>query len=144
MSWVDALHEPRSIRGVFGAFTPSLDGVVLHEIRLHRDGPSVYLRFDFREFPTDPPRKWGAVGYNTVQVELCLYAVESVEVSELSTVSVIDLNISTIDRNGKVAVRAWTSGNSTTRLNVVAGSVSVAKVSAYKNDPPPPDRSTSL
>ncbi|MFE3322003.1 Imm50 family immunity protein [Nocardia sp. NPDC059195] len=137
MSWVDALHEPRSIRGVFGAFTPSLDGVVLHEIRLHRDGPSVYLRFDFREFPTDPPRKWGVVGYNTVQVELCLYAVESVEISELSTVSVIDLNISTIDRNGKVAVRAWTSGNSTTRLNVVAGSVSVAKVSAYKNDPPP-------
>ncbi|MFF2391364.1 Imm50 family immunity protein [Nocardia sp. NPDC058114] len=128
--------DSRSVRAIFGAATPSLEGVVLHEVRLHRDGPSVYLRFDFREFPVDPPRKWRNIGYNTVQIELNLYGVDSVEISNLSTESVIDLNLSTCNRDGKRVVHARTSKNSATHLDVVAGSVRVSKISAYVGDHP--------
>ncbi|MGW6621066.1 Imm50 family immunity protein [Nocardia sp. NPDC055002] len=128
--------DSRCVRAVFGAATPSLEGVVLHEVRLRRDGPSVYLRFDLREFPVDPPRKWANFGYNTVQIELNLYGVYSVEISNLGTESVIDLNLSTCVRDGKRVVHARTSENSATHLDVVAGSVSVSKMSAYTDDSP--------
>ncbi|MFE1592257.1 Imm50 family immunity protein [Nocardia sp. NPDC058705] len=135
VSWVEALTDSRSVRAIFGSLTPSLDGVVLHEARLHRDGPSVYLRFDFCEFPVDPPRKWAIMGYNTVQLELCLTAVESVAISGFSTASVIDLDISTYRCGEKTVVRARTSGTSTTHLDIVAGFAYVSKISAYLKDP---------
>ncbi|WP_153545116.1 Imm50 family immunity protein [Streptomyces sp. RB17] len=36
------------------------------------DGPTLKLRLDLTRYPDQPPHKWVAQGFNTVQIELCL------------------------------------------------------------------------
>ncbi|MCC6573536.1 MAG: hypothetical protein IT462_07075 [Planctomycetes bacterium] len=49
---------------------PSLDGVRLFEIQLQQDGPTVLFRFDLKEYPTDPPKKWKDSQSKRVQLRL--------------------------------------------------------------------------
>src|ERR1700730_13283023 len=64
-SWADLLDDPAKVRSIYGDDVPSLDSVHLHEITLHRDGARLTLRFDLSKYPTDPPKKWQAQGFNT-------------------------------------------------------------------------------
>jgi hypothetical protein len=68
--WTDLLVDPRTIRAIFGPTGPSLEGIELHAIELHRDGPTVTLRFDVAEFPADPPKKWLERECNRVWLKL--------------------------------------------------------------------------
>lgn len=61
---------------MFGDSEPALDRVDIHEVRLCRQGVTLFLRFDLAEYPSAPPKKWAALEANTVQVELALSSVE--------------------------------------------------------------------
>lgn len=132
MSWIDLLDDPRSIRAVYGAHVPSLAGAVLHELRLHRDGPQVIFRIDLPEYPANPPEKWVTQGFTTVQLELVLGGVQNVLVEGLSTDSVVDLELGRAGDH----VRTTTSAGSSSVIDVRSRWVSVDRISAYQDTIP--------
>jgi hypothetical protein len=127
-TWLDSLLDARPVRAVFGSAVPSLSPVVLHEVRLHRDGPRVLLRFDLPDFPAEPPRKWLAQQANVVQLELSLIGIVTFLLSGWSTDTAVDLSIST--DGGLVRVAA--SGGPIT-LDIDAESAVITSISAYQN-----------
>jgi hypothetical protein len=127
-TWLDSLVDARPVRAIFGSAIPSLTQVALHEVRLHRDGPRVLLRFDLADFPAEPPRKWVAQRANVVQLELSLIGIESFILSGWSSEPTVDLSISS--DGGLVRVAA--SGGPIT-LGVDAESAVVTAISAYQN-----------
>jgi hypothetical protein len=91
MSWLALVDGGRAIEAVFGAEAPALDGVSMHELALHRDGPSLTLRFDLARFPAAPPAKWRAQEANTAQVRLVLFGLGSVSIEGFTTTVIGDL-----------------------------------------------------
>lgn len=85
MSWMDVLLDNRALRAVFGEVDPSVDDVDIHEVRLERDGGSLFLRLDLAEFPAVPPKKWVAQEANTVQIELELSSIHSLSIEGWGT-----------------------------------------------------------
>ena len=76
-TWLDLVSRAEGLRAIFGATIPRLDAIRLHEIRVHRDGPTVTLRFDLAEFPASPPRRWHP-GFDVVQIELAFGDVSAI------------------------------------------------------------------
>ncbi len=77
-SWLESVDNPEILLEIYGEqFVPELDGVFVHEVRWHWDGPSFFIRFDLPTYPADPPDEWRKSGFNTVQVELALLGAES-------------------------------------------------------------------
>ncbi|MFJ6053463.1 CPCC family cysteine-rich protein [Streptomyces sp. NPDC092307] len=77
-SWLEFVDNPEVLLDVFGErAVPELDGIVVHEVRRYRDGPSFLIRFDLPAYPADPPDAWRRSGFTTVQVELALLGAES-------------------------------------------------------------------
>jgi Immunity protein 50 len=128
--WLDALLDPRPIAAIFGADVPSLAGASLHELRFHRDGPLVALRFDLSGYPAAPPSKWAADHANTVQLELTLIGIESVHLTNWATTITADLSLTTTD--GLVHLRTT---NSPVTLAIDAESAVVTSISGYHNVP---------
>lgn len=90
-SWLPLVDDTTFLRSLYGDEGPPLTGVEMHELVMHRDGPSVTLRFDLASFATSPPAKWQ--GANVVQVELALFVVTRVSVNGLGTSNVGDLEL---------------------------------------------------
>lgn len=92
-SWLDLLSDAGPIRGVYGDEVPSLTGVTVHEICLHRDGPRAILRFDLPSFPSRPPKKWAAQEFNTAQVQLILIGIADMTIHGWHNNILADLSI---------------------------------------------------
>lgn len=133
MSWIDMLDDPRNVKAIYGDVVPSLSRVVLHEIRIHRDGPKVTFVFDFEEFPVNPPVKWQAQGLDTVQTELTVDGLTGMSLDGIDTNSVVDIDLAKSDEE----VRLTTSSNSSSRVDVRGRWVSVSSISAYLNGAQP-------
>lgn len=132
MSWLDAITDARSVQAIFKDKVPTLDRLILHEVRLHRDGPKLTLEFDLPEYPSTPPAKWVAQNSNTVRIQLMLEGIESISIRNISTESIIDLNLS-LDRGSRGLVHAWTSDESSTIIDAIAQWAIVTKISAYQD-----------
>jgi len=130
VSWIDVVDDPRGIRAIYGARVPALVRAVLHEIRLHRDGPRVTFVVDLPEYPRSPPRRWAAQRFNTVQIHLTVDGVHSVTINGLSTTSVVDLELMKVGDE----VRAVTSAKSSSVVDVRGRWAWVNKISAYLVD----------
>lgn len=129
MSWIDAVLDPRGVLAVFGGEAPPLNGADVHSVSVHRDGPSVALVFDLRDYPEEPPAKWAGQGFTTVQLTLNCVGVENVRLTGWGTEVVADLSIQRVDE--RVTVRL-DSPNATLTLDALA--VDVQKVSAYQRE----------
>lgn len=70
MQWIDYIEDNHFIKYLFPEKSPRLDDILLHEICLDTDGPSVIFRFDLSEYTKFPPKKWKELEHNTVQVSL--------------------------------------------------------------------------
>jgi hypothetical protein len=92
-SWLDILDDDRALRAVYRGEVPTLQGIDLHEIRLHRDGPSLSLRFDLADYPGNPPKKWRSQNLNTVQVELTFGPLRSVLIDRFSLRPIVNLSL---------------------------------------------------
>ncbi|WP_179107061.1 Imm50 family immunity protein [Variovorax sp. KK3] len=91
--WTDLLVDAAPVRAIYGSSPPLLEGVDLHEMSLHRDGPRLLLRFDLHGFPDHPPAKWSASGLNRVQMRLLAVGVENLQISGFSSNMRMDLRI---------------------------------------------------
>lgn len=129
MNWIEVLDDARNVEAIYGDKVPSLRRVVLHEIRVHRDGPRVTLVIDLPDFPDRPPRKWAMQGFNTVQIALVMDGVVDLTMDGLSVDSVIDIDLAKISGE----VHMTTSEDSTTHVVVRSGSAFVGSISAYLN-----------
>lgn len=128
-TWLDHVTDAGPVRAVFRDALPSLRGVNVHEVVLHRDGPRVELRLDLAEFPAAPPTKW--TEFDTVQVRLVLVGVTAMSLRGWSTTVVTDL---VLERAGE-GLRLATDGGPVA-LEVEAGAATVTKISAYRGGEP--------
>ena len=55
--WYERCENPEAIASLYSSL-PDLSAVDLHEVRTHRDGPLLQLRFDLSVFPDQPPARW--------------------------------------------------------------------------------------
>ena len=126
-TWLDALEDSRGIRAIYGDDVPPLTAVDLHEVRLHRDGPSAVLRFNLARYPANPPKKWVAQRFNTVQLQLRLVDTLELSIESWSNESVVDLSL---ERDGKNVILTTTAGRARMRIRALAAYVS--SISAYQ------------
>ncbi|MCS0601264.1 immunity 50 family protein [Streptomyces sp. LP11] len=131
MSWNSLLHNPEGITAVYGGDPPDLSGVRLRELTLHEDGPTLTVRLDLPAYPNQPPRKWAAQGFNTVQIELSLSGLRSIELEGFASEVTADVFLSEGDG---IAVDI-TSPH--TRVQAVADTVYMAKLTAYTDESRP-------
>ncbi|WP_422769934.1 Imm50 family immunity protein [Plantactinospora sp. WMMC1484] len=125
--WWDLIMDARGITAIYGGAPPALDDVVVHEITLHRDGPSVRLRIDLPSYPDPAPPKWRAQGYNVVQVVLTMVGVRDVALRGWS--HQIRAGLALAREEGVVAVRMTSDA---VRLDLRADAVDLTAVSAYR------------
>lgn len=125
-SWIDLVLDAAPVKAVFGPNAPSLEGIDLHEINLHRDGPRVLLRFDLRDFPARAPQKWSSAGFNRVQIRLMALGVQLLKIAGLQSNMKTDLSIKKDGRLVRIC-----ADNGTVRFELTAESLVVESISAY-------------
>lgn len=129
MSWITLLDDSRFLSNLFPNSVPSLDGLVLHEVRLLRDGPIALIRFDLGDFPTLVPRKWQGKGFNVVQVALMGVGMHSFSLSGWGTHNSVSLQFDSEDRR----IGFLATGEANLKCAASFDRVRVDAVSAYRN-----------
>jgi hypothetical protein len=106
---------------------PSLHATRLVEVILHQDGPRLELRVDLAQFPDHPPLRWMRDGYNTAQIQLDFFSLDSVQITGWSTENCVDINIEKIE-DGRIYMSAK---GPTCAINVVCRFFRIAHVRGY-------------
>jgi hypothetical protein len=70
----EALENPKAIEMFVPE--PSLECVILTRLLLDREGPTVTMHVQLRDYPARPPAKWHLQQHNTVVMELQAMGVE--------------------------------------------------------------------
>lgn len=126
-SWIDTLVDKKKLTSIFNDEEPSLYNVDIHDIIFHRDGPRISIRFNLRDYPSSPPKKWILQKYNTVQLQLTAIDVKDVTLSGWSKTNyLVNLNVSM--ENGCVCIRAK---DDVFELYIKSSFLDVSSVSAY-------------
>lgn len=92
-NWLELVTNPDPIRAIFGSEIPTLDDIDLHEIILHHDGPKVILRFDLKDFPKQPPKKWLAGQFNKVQLKIQAFGLQNLKLDGFQNRCIVDLTV---------------------------------------------------
>lgn len=108
MQWIGLVDDTTFLKELFGDSGPLLEAVRLHQVDFHQDGPRLTLRFDLATYPPNPPKKWVAAGYNTVQVELMAVGIHSVSLQGWAANNIGNMSI---EHNGTAAVIQFRSDN---------------------------------
>ncbi|MFZ3570465.1 Imm50 family immunity protein [Streptomyces sp. BH097] len=127
MNWTDHVDLSTGLVKIYAGEVPPLRGVHLHAVDLHRDGPTLSLRFDLDGYPAGPPSKWVAQGFNRVQVVLAVTGIDSCSIDGFDTDPVVDIDLERGDGGLVVAVNS-----DDVRVRAVGQSAYLAKMSAYQ------------
>ena len=92
MRWYELAENPQAISELYSD-VPSLESVHLIEVSLHRDGTRMSLKVALPRFPDKPPARWKAQGYNTVQVQLDFWTLQTILINGWSTDNFVDIHI---------------------------------------------------
>ncbi|MEV5971803.1 Imm50 family immunity protein [Streptomyces sp. NPDC051921] len=125
MTWVSLLADSGGLDRIYGGRPPALTSVRLHAVEVGREGPSLNLRFDLDVYPEQPPAKWAAQGYNTVQVTLSLGGLRDVTMNGFGTDPVVDISV-----EGTDGVTLDIHSDEV-QLHAVADAAYVSRISAY-------------
>jgi hypothetical protein len=80
---IEQIENPRALTGLFGEGF-DISEVDLHEVSIHRDGPTLQFRFDISRVPASHPARWPA-GANTTQVVLRAGGIDRLQITGFST-----------------------------------------------------------
>ncbi|MER8029064.1 Imm50 family immunity protein [Streptomyces bauhiniae] len=116
------------MKAIYGVTPPPLTAVRRRQLTLHEDGPALTLRLDL-PYPADPPRKWAAQGFNTVQIELAFTGLSALTLHGFGTEITADA-VLTAAGDG-VAVRVTAPE---TTVEAVARTAHLAALSAYAQE----------
>jgi hypothetical protein len=126
--WHELADNPKAMSQLYKT-VPSLEGLELHELLLHRDGPRLTLKADLPCFPDAPPDRWVREGYTKVSIQLDLWGVQSVNISGWSTNVVVDIRIEKTN-GGEISVAAK-SRESRVRFSAVCQFFRIARITGY-------------
>ncbi|MGW4162809.1 Imm50 family immunity protein [Streptomyces sp. NPDC004788] len=125
MTWISLLADAGGLDHIYKGHPPTLTSVRLHAVEISREGPSLSLRFDLSAYPENPPAKWAAQGYNTVQVTFVMGGLRDVLLDGFATDPVVDI---TLDGADGVTLEIHAD---VVRLRAVADAAYVSHISAY-------------
>ncbi len=101
--WFELLVNSQAVKSIYKDEVPSLRDVDVHSLLLYRDGPKLSIRLNLKDYPSNPPEKWSAQGFNTVQIVLSFLDLKSISMSGwIDAVYLADINIDF--KNGLVAL----------------------------------------
>ncbi|WP_092580395.1 Imm50 family immunity protein [Achromobacter sp. NFACC18-2] len=120
------LQNCEGLRRIYG-YLPTFSEVNLHKLQLDWNGPTASLTLDLQEFPDNPPLKWSK--FNTIQVELSISPLTSVQLSKFGTGNKCSFAISSSDNQDLEIVL---HGETEARLR--GKSAWICKISAYLNN----------
>ncbi|MGW5043600.1 Imm50 family immunity protein [Streptomyces griseoluteus] len=103
--WLAHLVNPQGLKAVYGAEPPPLTAVRLRQLTLHEEGPALTLRLDL-PYPAEPPRKWAAQGFNTVQTELACTGLSALTLYGFGTEITADITLTAVGDRVAVHVAA--------------------------------------
>ncbi|RZU30225.1 immunity protein 50 of polymorphic toxin system [Streptomyces sp. BK022] len=126
--WLTHLVNPQGLRAVYGAAPPPLTAVRLHRLDLRDEGPALTFHLDL-PYPAEPPRKWAAQGFDTVQIELSFTGLSALTLHGFGTEITADVTLTAV--GGGVAVHV-TAPEIT--LEAVARTVYLAALRAYAQE----------
>jgi hypothetical protein len=129
LSWTEFVADATPLTAIFGEQVPSAKGWVLHDLLLSRDGPELRFRVDLPGYPIQPPAKWRAAGFNTVQLQLAVIGVRDLSLRGLATSMIGDLGLSR--REGAIALTFSGEG---VQVEALVDSLLVTRVSAYARE----------
>ena len=106
------------------------DRVVLHELRLGRDGPSARLRFDVDADPLRFPHKWRDAGHTRAQVQLLAVPVRDLHVEGFDAAGDATLVITPTPQG-----RSLTVACASCRISFAADFIGVDVITGYAPTP---------
>jgi hypothetical protein len=80
---IEYIENSQALTSLFGEGF-DLSEVDLHEVVVHRDGPSMRLRFDISCVPSTLPSRWPKEA-NTTQVVLLVFGIDKLQISGFTT-----------------------------------------------------------
>ncbi|MFJ3641937.1 Imm50 family immunity protein [Streptomyces sp. NPDC090108] len=125
MSWISLLHNPEGISAVYQGDPPALSDVRVREVTLHEDGPVLRMRVDLPRYPSMPPRKWTAQGFNTVQIEISFSGLRTVTLEGFGSEVTASISLSG-DDGVHVDVRSPEM-----RIEAVSDTAHISQLTAY-------------
>ncbi|MEU5418961.1 Imm50 family immunity protein [Streptomyces sp. NPDC020799] len=123
--WTNFLENAAGIEAIYSGTPPRLESVRIHELVLGVESSALKLRIDLSAYPAEPPKKWAAHGYNTVQIELCFSGLRDVELSGFCHEIVGDVVLS---RGETVNVEV---NSESMRIRAAADMMFTSNISAY-------------
>ena len=130
MFWISLLDDAQFLLSLYPDSVPSLEGAVLHEVKMLREGPVVSLRFDLPDFPANPPSNWRTQHFNVAQVTVLGIGVRRLVANGWSSDTSVSITFAA-EADG-VRVRALGAG---IEVEAAFDHVRVDGVSAYLNHP---------
>ena len=129
-SWFELLTDAVPLRAIYGSEIPLLKNIILHSVEIHRDGPSIQLRFDFQEYPKQPPKKWIAAEFNRVQLKLSASCIHSLQIIGMQSECLLNLNV--IKESG--LIRIYSEESVGMKIDVSAEFLMIDQISAYRDE----------
>ena len=74
--FVEYLENPQAINSMYDDL--DLDGVILKDLKLSREGPEVYFTIKLSKFPDRPPKKWDKE-FNSANIEFKFVELENIK-----------------------------------------------------------------
>jgi hypothetical protein len=128
MSWLKHVTNPEFLKELFQN-EPALVGVRALELTMSPDGPTVKLRININEFPSNPPQKWKDMQANTVQLTMSFIDVTGLALQGLSTQCVVDIDV----QRQSDMLHVQMAGDITAEFKCLA--IYLDKVTAYSMEP---------
>ncbi|WP_367323547.1 Imm50 family immunity protein [Streptomyces sp. HUAS ZL42] len=127
MPWTSLIHNPEGISAVYQDTPPDLSNVLMREVILHEDGPTLRLRVDLPRYPDQPPRKWIAQGFNTVQIELLFSGLRAIALEGFGSEVTADIVLA---QDNGVSIEVTSPE---THIRAVADTAYISNLTAYTN-----------
>jgi hypothetical protein len=128
MNWLELTENPKAVTSLFD-LPPALEDVEVMSIKLNRDGPTVELALDLREFPNSPPSRWKRSAANTVTLTLQLLGIGSIALNGWSATNNARVSIRRDDHRIEV-----TAEGPTTQIRCLCDFIRISGVSAYRQE----------
>ncbi|AZQ48037.1 immunity 50 family protein [Bacillus albus] len=79
--------NPQALIGVFGK-APKLEDVELLEVRLKRDGPTLFILLMTKETVEHKPKRWNK--WDVIYVEISFFTIQNLTIENLRRENIID------------------------------------------------------